>query len=187
MVNPWHYVPEDYEPELIEITGRLARDDTKVDASCHDALLQMINDCIAEGHSIYIISSYRTQAYQEYLYNRQVNKQINNGYSREEAKIVAATISAIPGTSEHQLGLAVDLIDTAIWDLVEEQANLPGQQWLMENCWKYGFILRYPADKTDVTGIIYEPWHYRYVGTEIAKDIHESGLTLEEYLESLSY
>ena len=93
---------------------------------------------------------------------------------------------ARPGTSEHELGLAVDIIDTQLWDLVEEQENLPAQQWLMENSWKYGFIFRYPKDKIEITGIIYEPWHYRYVGKELAAEIHESGLTLEEYLANLS-
>ena len=108
------------------------------------------------------------------------------GYSLEEAKVVAATISAIPGTSEHQLGLAVDIIDTTIWDLVQEQENLPGQQWLMEHCHEYGFILRYPAGSTDSTGIIYEPWHYRYVGTELATRLHDLGLTVEEYIAGLT-
>ena len=70
--------------------------------------------------------------------------------------------------------------------MVEEQEDLEGQKWLMENCWRYGFILRYPKDKIDITGIIYEPWHYRYVGLEVAKELHESGLTLEEYMDSLS-
>ena len=105
-----------------------------------------------------------------------------NGYSYEEALKVAATISAIPGTSEHQLGLAVDIIDTKLWALEEEQADLPGQQWLMEHCHEYGFILRYPTGTTDITGIIFEPWHYRYVGMDIAREIPERGITLEEYL-----
>jgi D-alanyl-D-alanine carboxypeptidase len=111
---------------------------------------------------------------------------MNNGYSREEAERIAATVSAIPGTSEHQLGLAVDIIDTGIWGLVQEQEDLAGQQWLMENCWRYGFILRYPKNKTDETGIIYEPWHYRYVGIELAEELRECGLTLEAYLAALS-
>ena len=110
---------------------------------------------------------------------------MNKGYSREEAEKIAATISAIPGTSEHQLGLAVDIIDTQIWDLVEAQENLPGQKWLMEHCWEYGFVLRYPKDGRESTGIIYEPWHYRYVGKELAAELHELGLTVEQYLDSL--
>ena len=80
----------------------------------------------------------------------------------------------------------MDIIDTRLWALEEEQADLPAQKWLMENSWKYGFILRYPKGKIDVTGIIYEPWHNRYVGLEVAKELHDSGLTLEEYLQNLS-
>ena len=94
----------------------------------------------------------------------------------------AAKSVAIPGTSEHQLGLAVDLVDANYGYLNEYQAETPTQQWLMENSWQFGFILRYPVDKSEITGIIYEPWHYRYVGKENAKDIYESGLCLEEWL-----
>ena len=89
----------------------------------------------------------------------------------------------MPGTSEHELGLAVDLVDGNNYSLDESQESTPAQKWLMENCWDYGWILRYPNDKTEVTGIIYEPWHYRYVGGEHAKAIYESGLCLEEWLE----
>ncbi|MBR2807404.1 MAG: M15 family metallopeptidase, partial [Oscillospiraceae bacterium] len=86
------------------------------------------------------------------------------------------------GTSEHQLGLALDIVDTNERQLNSTQANNATQQWMMENCWKYGFILRFPEDKEDITGIIYEPWHYRYVGKEAAKEITEQGVCLEEYL-----
>jgi hypothetical protein len=105
---------------------------------------------------------------------------------QEEAERLAAQVVAVPGTSEHHSGLAVDIIDTRLWALEEEQADLPAQQWLMEHCWEYGFILRYPKDKIDVTGIIYEPWHYRYVGLELAKELHDLGLTLEEYMTMLT-
>ena len=90
---------------------------------------------------------------------------------------------APPGTSEHQLGWAVDLVDASYQVLTEKQAAMPAQMWLMEHSWEYGFILRYPVNKSGVTGIIYEPWHYRYVGREHAKAIYESGLCLEEWLE----
>ena len=90
---------------------------------------------------------------------------------------------ALPGTSEHGLGLALDLISNQYSELDEKQAETKEAKWLEENCYKYGFILRYPPEKTAETGIIYEPWHYRYVGQEAAKEIMESGVTLEEYLE----
>ena len=88
---------------------------------------------------------------------------------------------AVPGTSEHQLGLALDIVDMNNQRLEEEQENTPTQQWLMANCWRYGFILRFPKGREAVTGISYEPWHYRYVGEEAARIITENGLCLEEY------
>ena len=106
--------------------------------------------------------------------------------AQEDAKKAAATAVAVPGTSEHQLGLAVDIVDTGSWKLDEFQADLPAQQWLIANGWEYGFILRYPEGKTGETGIIYEPWHYRYVGKELAKELHELDMTLEAYLDSLN-
>ena len=100
------------------------------------------------------------------------------GYSEAEARRLAEQWVAVPGTSEHQLGLAVDISmeDTAT------QTTSDMWQWLMKNSYKYGFILRYPEDKTNITGISYEPWHYRYVGREAAEEIYRSGLCLEEYL-----
>ena len=88
-----------------------------------------------------------------------------------------------PGTSEHQAGLAVDIVSVDYQILDEGQEDTPLQQWLMEHCWEYGFILRYPPDKGEKTGIIYEPWHYRYVGREYAQAIRQSGLCLEEFLQ----
>ena len=95
----------------------------------------------------------------------------------------AATVVAKPGTSEHQIGLALDIVSYDYQELDDEQMNTPEQKWLMEHCWEYGFILRYPQDKAAITGIIYEQWHYRYVGKEAAKEIYEQDLTLEEYLQ----
>ena len=92
------------------------------------------------------------------------------------------TVVALPGTSEHQLGLALDLVDESYQNLDEGQENTKVQKWLMQNSWRYGFILRYPTDKSSVTGIIYEPWHYRYLGRDMARDVYESGLCLEEFL-----
>ena len=89
---------------------------------------------------------------------------------------------AVPGTGEHELGLAADLMDESYPYLDEEQENTPTQRWLMENSWRYGFILRYPNGSTEITGILYEPWHYRYVGRGPAEEICRMGVTLEEYL-----
>ena len=102
--------------------------------------------------------------------------------SAANAPQAAARVVALPGTSEHQLGLAVDIVDANMQDLTDEQENTATQKWLMPNSWRYGFIHRYPNSKTDITGIIYEPWHYRYVGKDAAQDIFNRDITLEEYL-----
>ena len=117
------------------------------------------------------------------LYDNKVSKWMEQGYSREEAREKAGHQVAVPGTSEHQLGLAVDIVDVNYQLLDTNQENTAVQKWLLENSWRYGFILRYPTDQTDVTGIVYEPWHYRYVGKEYAQDIYKKGLCLEQYLE----
>ena len=180
LVNPWNYLPENYEAETVDINGW-----QYVDIRCYDALMQMLDDCRTAGLSPYVASAYRTHGDQIYLYNNKIQRLINQGYSEAEAKVLAGTVVAVPGTSEHELGLALDLVDNSYRNLDEAQENTAVQKWLMKNSWKYGFILRYPSNKSDITGIIYEPWHYRYVGKSAAKEIYESGLCLEEYLEAL--
>ena len=106
--------------------------------------------------------------------------------SREEAETTAARWVSAPGTSEHETGLAVDIVAESYQSLDAAQADTAEQQWLLEHCWEYGFILRYPADKTDITGVEYEPWHYRYVGVPAAMDMRDSGQCLEEYLNEAS-
>lgn len=177
LVNPWYPLPEDYEFELSTVTGKY-----KIDSRCADALKQFLADCKAAGHTPYICSAYRTWDDQVYLFDKKVNSFISKGYSEAEAKVLAAKETAVPGTSEHQLGLAVDILCQSRPWLDEGQAKTATQQWLMANCHKYGFILRYPKGTTPITGIIYEPWHYRYVGVEIATEIMTKGITFEEYL-----
>lgn len=182
LVNPWHTMPEGYEPELQFVFS----DGDQVqfmDVRCADKLLKMLDDCERAGCFPYICSAYRTTEKQQYLFNNKIARLINDGVDASEAPAIAAMSVAIPGTSEHQLGLAVDIIDYWYTNLDAGQENTATQKWLMENSWRYGFILRYPNDKSDITGIIYEPWHYRYVGEEYAQEIYELGLTLEEYLE----
>lgn len=157
LVNPWNQVPEDWSVDLVTLPNGL-----EVDKRCYDALMEMIDGCYDAGLTPVICSAYRAQDFQETLYNNQV---------------------AVPGTSEHQLGLAVDIVDVSYQLLDTNQENTDVQKWLLENSWRYGFILRYPTDKTDITGIVYEPWHYRYVGKEYAKEIYEKGVCLEQYLE----
>ena len=180
MANPWNLIPDSYKAELVE-----AEDDYLVDKSCRDALMQMLYDCRAEGLNGQITSAYRSHEHQVRLFERKVNYYIDLGYSEENARKKAATIIAVPGTSEHELGLAVDLVDGNYWVLDKDQEKTAAQQWFMAHCWEYGFILRYPNGKSDSTGIIYEPWHYRYVGKALAKEVYDSGLCLEEYFLSL--
>ncbi len=186
LVNRWNPVPEDYIPTLVDLSTSISVEGSRVDQSCYEALLAMIADCNKECPKVCVVSSYRTNDHQTSSYKRKVNYYKGLGYSEEDAKEEAGTIIARPGTSEHQLGLAVDIIDTRLWDLTEAQADLPAQKWLMENSWRYGFILRYPKGKIDSTGIIYEPWHYRYVGEDLAKELYDLGMTMEEYMESLT-
>ena len=129
-----------------------------------------------------ICSSYRTNEKQEQLYQNKVSEYLSQGYSKVEASDKAAFWVARPGTSEHQLGLAVDIVSTKNQRLDRSQENTVEQQWLIQNSWKYGFVLRYPTNKNSITGVGYEPWHYRYVGKEHAKKINELGVCLEEYV-----
>ena len=178
LVNPWNTIPQDWKVDLVSVGNG-----HKVDKTCYNDLVAMLDACTAAGFRPVVRSSYRTQATQKQLYENKVNQWKGYGYAEEEARKQAAAIVAPPGTSEHQLGWAVDLVDASYQVLNEKQATMPAQKWLMEHSWEYGFILRYPVNKSDVTGIIYEPWHYRYVGREHAKAIYESGLCLEEWLE----
>ena len=181
LVNPWNYVPEDYTVELKKLDSNY-----QVAAEAYDDLQLMLADCKTGGGNPVICSAYRTQEYQENLYDKKVKKLVSSGLSQENAEKEAGTIVAVPGTSEHQLGLALDIIDYYNYTLDQSQEKTATQQWLMANSWQYGWILRYPNGKSDSTGIIYEPWHYRYVGREIAAEIHELGLCLEEYLQMLT-
>ena len=185
IANPWNLIPSDYTTDLEDVEDNDG-DYLPVDKICVEQLRQMFADCRAAGHGIQLISAYRRHSTQITLYNNKVNYYLNLGYDPATAREEAAKVVAMPGTSEHELGLAVDLVDTAYPYLDEHQESMPTQKWLMEHCWEYGFILRYPNGKTDSTGIIYEPWHYRYVGMEVALELKDSGLTLEEYLEALT-
>jgi len=181
IANPWNAIRDDYVPDLVE-----AENGYRVDRSCVDALLQMLRDCRKAGYDAQITSAYRDHETQVYLYERKVNYYLDLGYALEDARREADTVVAVPSTSEHELGLAVDLVDSSYWVLDEYQEDTKAQKWLMAHCWEYGFILRYPSDKSAFTGIIYEPWHYRYVGLAVAKELQESGLCLEEYLNSIT-
>ena len=145
----------------------------------------MMDECRAAGLEPLICSSYRTYEKQEELFRKKVRALLEEGYSRDAADAEAARWVAPPGASEHETGLAVDIVDAGYQMLDRQQEGTPVQQWLMTHCAEYGFILRYPTDKSDLTGIGYESWHYRYVGAEAAEAMAEQGLCLEEYLSSV--
>lgn len=177
LVNPWNELPEDWQVDLVTLSNGL-----QIDRRCYDALQEMMDACREAGYEPLICSAYRTQETQQDLFNNKVAKLEAGGKSHDEAVQEAGTVVAVPGTSEHQLGLAVDVVDVNNQNLTEEQEKTPTQKWLMANSWRYGFIHRYPNSKSDITGIIYEPWHYRYVGKDAAQEIFNKGITLEEYL-----
>ena len=179
LVNGDHPLPEGFQiPELTQL-----RNGHAIDKRAYPALQRMMDDCRAEGLEPTICSSYRSWEKQEELFQRKVQSCLPQAGSLEEAEEQAAVWVARPGTSEHQAGLAVDIVDKSYQLLDEGQEKTAVQRWLMEHCAEYGFILRYPTEKSALTGVGYEPWHYRYVGEEAAKDIMSGGLCLEEYLE----
>lgn len=179
LVNSKHPIHDDYKPELMELSNG-----QQVDSRIYPDLQKMFDDMRSEGLSPVVASGYRTKGYQEQLLNEKIEELLARGYSEEDSEAEAKTWVAVPGTSEHHLGLAIDInsdLDVNNPDPAASEVEL--QQWLKDNSYRYGFILRYPLGKEKITGVNYEPWHFRYVGVENAEKIYESGLTLEEYLE----
>ena len=179
LVNFHYALDQNFVPsELTEISHGY-EGDSRIAAAAKN----MFAAALEENVRIVTVSAYRDYDYQQQLFNNKVhNLQKEHGYSVDKARIEAATVVAAPGTSEHQLGLALDLVDADHLVLDESQEETAAYQWLKAHCHEYGFIVRYPNGKTDITGIIYEPWHFRYVGEEAAKIIMENELTLEEYI-----
>ncbi len=173
LVNRWNPIPKGYAPELTELWNG-----ESVDSRIYSDLQEMFDDARAEGLEPYVNAGYRTYEVQQSLMDQEVEDYISQGYSEAEAREMAEQWVAVPGTSEHQMGLAVDIS----MDDNGGQGAVDVWQWLMENSYKYGFILRYPEDKAEITGIAYEPWHYRYVGKEAAEEIYREGVCLEEWL-----
>lgn len=178
LVNPSHSIPEGYQPELEYVQGKY-----QMDARAADDMKQMIADAKKDGINLWVLSSYRTQEYQEGLFNDNVRQLKAQGMTEQEAITETAANVAVPGTSEHQTGLAADIM-CAEWTggITEDFAETEAYAWLKAHCAEYGFIERFPKGKSDITKIVYEPWHYRYVGVEHATAIMEQGITLEEYL-----
>ncbi len=177
LVNADNPLSEDLVPNLKTIQGNF-----KLEEQAADAYLAMKAAAKEDGITLLVISAHRPYATQERLYKNQVQKLINKGRSEADAAVEAAAIVARPGTSEHNTGLAADIVTPSYQNLDPGFAKTDAGKWLAANAHNYGFVLRYPKDKQDITGIIFEPWHFRYVGVEHAARMYEEDLCLEEYL-----
>lgn len=177
LINGEHALPDDYDTNvreyLVEIDDEYRNNDyvTQIHKEVYPYITAMVAAAQADGVNLQVWSPFRSYAIQNDLFQKQVNR-----VGGDEA--LAATVVARPGTSEHNTGLCADFNMAS--DAFE---NTPMYTWMCENAEDYGFILRYPKDKTDITGVIYESWHWRFVGIDTAKEINSLGLTLEEYIE----
>ncbi len=177
LVNAENQLEEDYYPELETI-----EEGWQFDARAAHMLEAMLNEARRQGLSPIICSAYRSVETQRELFTDKVVELMAEGLSQEAAEEQTREVIAYPGSSEHGLGLAADIVSKDYQLLDEGQTQTPEFIWLQEHCAEYGFILRYPKGKEDVTGIIYEPWHFRYVGEKAAEEIMAEGICLEEYL-----
>lgn len=180
LVNDSHPLSQDYTVNLSVVTGG-----QKVDSRIVEPLSEMLQAMRKAGLRPVICSAYRSVERQSELFEEYIEEKLKAGWNYEDAFYKAKTRICIPGTSEHQTGLAVDIVGKTHQSLDDAQADTKEAKWLAEHCAEYGFILRFPEDKTDVTGVDYESWHFRYVGTAPASYIMEHELTLEEYLDSV--
>lgn len=181
LVNKQHPVPENHTFELGTIAGAM-----ECDARILPELFAMLKDAKAEGISLSVCSPYRDISRQKILFDRKIKLHMGNGYSYMEAYKKASQIVTVPGASEHQIGLALDIISSDYTSLDEGFGKTAAGKWLQKHSKEYGFILRYPKGKEYITGIDFEPWHFRYVGKEAATIIMDNGITLEEFVESIS-
>lgn len=205
LVNKTHPAGENFVPEnLVDLDKKYVSEHKKeiiqLEKTTAEAIYKMIDAMKEDGvDNVSITSAYRTYEYQEYLFNKYCaeEKLSHPTWSDQEIKDFVLTYSAYPGTSEHQSGLCVDLwtteMEPKVYNYGSETPKNPydkgfaetaAYDWLKEHAHEYGFILRFPEDKTEITGYSYESWHYRYVGVDHAKKIHDGGITLEEYLEN---
>ena len=178
LVDREHPVEDDYNVEFT-----LLGDGQMVDSRCVDDLEAMLADCRRAGGKPQISASFRTWGAQERVYDEALQALIESGRTQAQAEAELSRRVDLPGYSEHQLGLAVDLLEEGCELPAQEQGETFTLRWLRDNAWRYGFILRYPADKADITGMDERPGHFRYVGRDAAAQIRDLGLSLEEYIE----
>lgn len=175
IVNKDHLLPSDFTVDLI------AFEKSRVDYRISVPLSNMISDAENDGITLTVCSAYRSVSQQKEIYEAKIQSFKSQGYSDEASKIYANQFIQPPGASEHHTGLAVDFETDKITSLDESFAQTPAYEWLKKNAVKYGFIERYTNDKTNITGVSWEPWHFRYVGVDNAKAITSIGICLEEY------
>ena len=184
LTNAEYPVPEDYAVTLKDVPGT----DQKVDERIYEPLMNMLEAMKEEGLSPVVCSGYRTLDKQEKLFNRKVSAYVKKGRSKEESYTLARQTLSIPGSGEHCLGLAVDFYTRSYHQLERAFEKTPEGKWLREHAQDYGFTLRYDEGKEEITGIGYEPWHFRYVGIDVARYLKEHNLSLEEfYIEESLY
>ena len=180
LVNKQHPIPEDYAFTLGTIKGSM-----KCDERILGQLGQMMQAARADGVTLVIRSPYRNDTRQEYLFNRKIKNYIKKKMSYLEAFRASAQAVTIPGSSEHQIGLALDIVSDTYTMLEEGFADTDAGKWRADNSYRYGFILRYPKGKEDITGIEFEPWHFRYVDVPAATYMYQNQLSLEEFVQLL--
>lgn len=178
LVNKQNPISENYENELVDYNGGNIQVDKRI-VNDLDSMMEAARD---DGIGLYICSAYRSYDRQTSLFKRKINSVSKSVDSYIAAYSKAAMSVAPPGCSEHQLGMALDIVSGSYSSLNAGFGKTEAGRWLCKNAPEYGFILRYPEGKEDVTGIIYEPWHFRYVGKEYAREITDLGITLEEYI-----
>ncbi len=176
LVNRDHYIPAEFTVDLKTMDG------VRVDCRIAEELKNMIDDAAAAGITLTPVSGYRSVSEQKTLYETKCAAFSDQGYGSEAAEIYAKQTIQPPGASEHHTGLAIDFITVGISELNDSFGQSPAYQWLSENAENYGFVERYPTDKSKETGILWEPWHYRYVGAANAKAMASMGICLEEYV-----
>lgn len=179
LVNKQHPIPDNYQVSLGTI--KTVKGNEKCDERIIEDLLRMLQASREDGVNLAVSSPYRDYSWQTYLFNRKINAYMSRGLSYMEAYSVSSQTVTVPGASEHEMGLALDIAADDFAELVEAFADTDEGKWLAEHSYEYGFILRYPKGKEYITGIVYEPWHFRYVGREAAAVIYEEQLTLEEF------
>ena len=177
LLNKEYILKEELDLDLVSIgSGH------ELEERAADAITKMVQDAKKEKIYISVTSSYRTYLKQVSLFKNKISKLEKAGYSHASAVTEAGKVVAVPGTSEHQLGLTVDFVTRNYRKLDEGIKNTKEYKWVEEHAWEYGYVIRYPSGKSDITGIISEPWHLRYVGIPAAKLMHDQKICLEEFL-----